>query len=226
MGTQPSNMPNTKGVHLTIGVVVNGDRMSMVMCEVCDASGLDKVNTCEDAVTSALSTLLPILLPCLAPGAYISYVQAEGMVDGMVPYRLDFGPTEHPGTGTSGDTMPSQVAGLLIFYGDPDDAVEGDRMKFAKTFVPGLPKADVSGDIVNSPTSSALVSLANMLQEGFVSSAFPPSKWWRVIAPPRIPATPPKTGTVPAPDGTYVIRTRTSLARFYLATQRRRQLPH
>jgi len=213
--TQPPGMVSSAGVVLTIGVRTHGDRCAMVLPLVTDGSALDEKNLCEDAVASAVANLLSTLKPCLSEDAYVSFVSAEGMDNGKVPYRQDFGNADHPGTGTL-LAETSQVAGLVAFYCEPADQPPGNRMRVAKTFIPGMPDDMVLGNTLTQVQMGLLDTYAAALANGFDSVAAQGYKWYRVIAAP-----PPglQTGQALKRTGVYQVRG-------YTGSQRRRLLPH
>lgn len=211
---QPSGLNSAQGVILTVGIRTSGDRCAIVIPIVTDNVALDAKTLCQNAADSADSELIAILQPCLSEDAYISFVQTVGMVDGKIPARIDYGPTEFPGTGAA-TCETSQVAGLIGFYADPADLPAGSRMRFSKNFIPGIPDPDITGDTISSGLQTYLEALAEGLAEGFTAATAPTKKWYRVMATPSDHAAPHDCMRV----GVY-------LARFYSGTQRRRLVPH
>lgn len=212
--TQPSGMTSAKGVILTIGIRSHGDRCAMVLPMVADTASADDKQLCEDACESADANLMASIVACLSESAYVSFIEAQGMMDGLVPHRIDYGPADNPGTGTAG-AEPSQIGGLLIFYADPEDINEGNRIRVGKTTVPGIPDDDVVNGVVDSGLAGYLDSLAQVLSEGYTNSGSGGGKWYRVCSAPDIRTFPQD-----------IIRTGKYLSRGYLGTQRRRITPH
>lgn len=212
MSNQPSGMTNTNGVILTVGIVCNNDRSEIVL-PVASPSATDRATNCQDAVDSFVNSPINALANCISSDAYIGFVQGEGMVDGNVPYREDYLPTDHPGTGGIAPA-PSQVAALIVFYADPADLTVGARVRIGKSFIPGIAKGDIIGDKISGGVVTNLQSLGTTLQAGFVSTLNPSSNWFRICATPT-----------PRTSGTPCKRTINFVVRDYIATQRRRLIP-
>lgn len=210
--SQPATT-NSKGVILTIGLRVNGERCAIVLPMGTESTLLDATNLCKDVVTSSLSHVGPLLLACITTDAYMSFQQGEGMIDGMVPYREDYDPTDWPGTRTP-PALPTNTGPILYFYEDPVDNPTHLRIRVGKNTIPGWSAADTVGDKVNSIAAADLDALATILHGGFASTLDPSGKWYRYLATPkpRTPATPLK-------------RVSNWGTRLYLATQRRRFIP-
>jgi hypothetical protein len=192
-----------------IGIVVNNDRCEIVIPMSTDDVTLDGNQLCRDAKDAVTNTLIPVLLDCLSADAYVSYVLVEGMVDGKVPTRQVFGPTDFPGTRAAG-AMPSQVAALAVWYEDAADAITGERTRVAKNFIPGIADTDVVHDLIQTTLFNNIVSFCNLLVTGV---SFTGTKtWYRVLAAIRTPAAGLRRVLITGP-------------RNYVATQRRRLVP-
>lgn len=209
--TQP-DCDNDKGVILTIGLLVNGDRCAIVLPLGNPSTVLSVYDASEDAVLSFIASPMSLLLACMTTDSFLAFVQAEPMVDGGLPYRRDSVTGAHPGT-VSGHALPSNTGGLMVFYRDPAIGF-GSRMRVGKNTVPGVPVSEVVGDIPNSTYVGHLQDFADALQAGFVSITDGASKWYRYLAAP-FPRTP----------GTALKGVTDQQARGYLATQRRRFIP-
>jgi len=210
--TQP-DLTNDNGVVLTVGIVSNSDRCCIVLPIATDNTSLDDVTRCKDAVTS-FAAIIAQLQACISSDAYISFIQGEGMTDGMIPNRQDFTITTYLGT-RDAPAAPSQVAALIIFYRDPAHALTGERMKIGKNFIPGLAQNDLSGDHVVAGLGANLQTFADTLQNGFNSSGGGGSqKWYRYLNTP-----------VPRTTGTHLKAVTGQTQRGYVATQRRRLVP-
>jgi len=213
MSNQPAGMTNDYGVILTIGVVNYADRSAIVIPLGTDATSITDYERCYDAVASFLAQCMSSFTPMLANTAYVSFIQAEGMVDGMTPYREDYAAATYDGTGGS-PGLPSNVTGLIAFYEDPDDAPTAERVRVGKNFIPAVPSSLISGDIIDPTLVAAYLTFGDLLQEGFDSTAAPGYKFYRVLATPgdRIANEP-------------LIRTIAARPRGYVCTQRRRLTP-
>lgn len=212
--TQPIGMVSSNGVVLTVGIRANGDRCAIVIPLATDSPSLDAKSLCYQAVQDFDGLVADILCGALSENAYISFLQAEGMDDGKIPFRMDYSPTDQPGT-EDGPCETSQVAGLIVFYADPEDVPGGGRMRVAKNFIPGVPDADIVGDAVSSNLGTALDAIAVVLAEGYVVGSGSTAKWYRVIAAPP-------SGS----SGVGLIRVGVWVTRGYTGTQRRRLIPH
>lgn len=212
--SQPASMNNSSGGIVTIGIRCNGDRAAIVLPIATDEVGMDKKEFTKILCDSVDAHVVDVLAACLASNAYISFIAADGMMDGMVPHRIDYGADEHPGE-EEGECETSQVAGLIVYYQDPQDVVGGSRMKVAKNFIPGIPDAWVTGDTVNPSLKTNLDALALVLTSGFVMTESPAGKWYRVMSCPK-----------PRNLEQNVHRVGVWMSRGYTATQRRRLIPH
>jgi hypothetical protein len=213
MAVQPTLMKSDTGVILTIGFVSPNDRSAIVI-PICRDSASDPVwQLTEDAVLSFHGTWLTSLLGLIANDCYCSFMAAEAMDDGYVPYREDYSSSAHPGTSDTG-CMPGQVSSLMIFYADPNDIVTPGRERVGKNFIPCVPTSQVDGDNLVDGYITLGKSVAEDIQAGLDSIAGGDAKWWRILAAPK-----PRS---PAQD---VKRTIISGMRGYVCTQRRRLIP-
>lgn len=206
-------MTSDKGVILTVGILAGADRTAVVMPLATDDGGLDPTTICEDAVEAFVSTCVPQLLACISIDAQVTSVSAEGMMDGTVPFRVDFAPGTAVGT-RDNPLMPANVSSLGTFYGDPADIGPGLRMRASHIFIPGLSMADVTVDKIVSTLESAIEAFITTLLNGFTTN-LGGGKWYRVLA---------KSASTSIVQG--LKRLISAIARLYVATQRRRLLPH
>ncbi len=202
-----------KGVIATIGIQSGNDRTAIVLPLISDDAGLTPLTRCNDAVNSLNTSIASLVQACLAANANISFIQAEGMIDGDVPFRTDFSAATYPGTAGS-VVMPNNVAGLIVFYGDPADLAPGERMPVGKNFMPGVPAAEVTGDIISNTLFLLYEALASALRSGFATQ-LGGGKWFRVAG---------KGDSRTA--GTTGVGSSVAYTRNYVATQRRRLIPH
>lgn len=216
---QPSGMMNDNGAVLTVGIQTSGEQTAIVL-PIATETVMDPGDLCTRAVQDFVTGVLPALLDCLSSDAYVRFIQAEGMVDGKVPSRLDFTASDHPGTGAA-NTAPPQVAALIACYEDPADATPGARMRVGKTFLPGISTAMITEGNINGPEITLLLILTGELLGGWTNSVSGGGHWYRVLATPFTPG-PPRT----RPGGVGLKRCLTIVPRGYTATQRRRLLPH
>lgn len=219
--SQPSGITADRAAILTLGGVVNGDRVANVEPYFTDATtlDLDAAHLCKDLVLSWIAGMQTAFLGCLAGAYSLVFIQAEGAVDGMIPAREDFPVTTIPGALSLG-AMPSNVCSLISYYRDPADIgvnTATPRMTVGKLFMSGVPTAEVTGDAISSTLATALDGYGTLAVAGFASVGAAGKKWYRAVAKPqRI--------TIPAPlpcarVGAHIIEP-------YVATQRRRLLPH
>jgi hypothetical protein len=211
---QPLVTPNF-GVILSIGLVSKGDRMEMVMPLITDGTVVTANNLCSDAVQSVQNNLVPTIQPCLTDSTYISFIAAEGMENGKIPYRLDYASGVLPGTISAIDPLPNNVAVLLAFYADPALLPLGARMRVGKTFIPAVPESLWTGDRISAPGLVLYDALAQMMLVGFASVLTPAKKWYRCTSAPQRGA-----------GVSLCLRAVSAIARIYTGTQRRRLLPH
>lgn len=212
MSNQPA-MTSDKGVICTIGIDTQaGDRTACVFPFATDDGALDFNTLCTDCVLAIQTSILPPLLDCISQDSFVRYIQVEGMMDGMVPSRIDFAAGAFPGT-RAHSSIASQVAALVAFYGDPADLGPGVPMRVGKMFLAGISINDVTNDIIQAGLKAALETLASALQSGFATDGGG-GKWYRVLA-----------RTVVRNVATAVRRTIGGIVRDYVATQRRRLIP-
>ena len=125
---QPSGFSNDAGVILSIGMVGGANRMEMVVPLFINTLLDDKDAMCEDAVNSFVNAVIGDLQDCMSSDAYISYLAAEGMRDGLIPFRADYASTTYAGSGDAG-LIPPTVACLATFYAASTDLPSGGRMR-------------------------------------------------------------------------------------------------
>lgn len=212
MSVQPA-MQSDKGVIVTVSILCGADRTAIVIPLATDDGGLAPESICVDAVAAVQNTVVPLIQDCLSADASVMAVAAEGMMDGTIPFRRDFPVGFFAGNRGAG-LMPSQVTGLAIFYGDPADIGPGLTMRCGKTFMPGLCSADVVVDTIVGALEGALEAFAAALLNGF-NTNLGGGKWYRVLAKAA------STSIVQA-----LRRTIVKAIRKYVATQRRRLVPH
>lgn len=212
MSVQPT-VQNDQGVMLTIGFSCSGDRAAIVLPVGISTTTIDPATICYDAVTSFETTVLPTLLACLSANCNVTHIQGESMIDGVVPFRKDYGPTAQVGTGSTA-LFPSNVTGLMVFYEDPVDSPAGARMRVGKNFIPGIDAAGAVGDILSSAIVSLIQNLADRLLQGWVSTLAPTALWYRFLSAPATRVA-----------GQQIRRVIIDYARNYVATQRRRLIP-
>lgn len=204
---------NSCGAILTIGLVVGKDRLAIVEPYGIDQPAPDLTHMCEDLLDSWGAAAITAFLACLSPDAQVVYLSAEGMQDGRVPSRNDYALGTNPGTLT-GAAMPNNVTGLIAYYEDPVDVVVGERMRVGKTYMPGVPETQVTGDILSGTATGAYSAYAGIVINGFASTAYPANKWWRMLSTPK-----------PRNVNTSIRRVVSAVPRAYVCTQRRRLIP-
>jgi hypothetical protein len=215
---QPS-MKSDKGVVATVGIQIGSDRTALVMPIATSDIAVTKDTLCSDAA-SAFAALVTSadFLKLIPDSAYISYVQCEGMDDGVIPERFDYSTTAHVGTG--GDIGPPPSVGVLTtFYAEHADLPAGTKMRHSRMTIPGVPATYIVGGILTSIAKAFYQLIADKLVNGFDNSQQGAATWYRVLSAP-----PPKTqGGLPATD---LIRLADFRVRWYMGTQKKRILPH
>jgi hypothetical protein len=205
---------NDNGVVLTVGILSGPDRCAIVLPLGTDSSEIDANNLCADAVLAFNFTCMTLLTACLSTAAQVTFLSADGMVDGKTPSRQDFIPNANQGL-RGENVLPSQVAALLYFYRDADQEVGTPRVKLGKNFVPGIANEDVVVDILSTDLVDLLITFSDSLQNGFPTQLDSSKKWYRYLAMPKERTT-----------GTSLIPTYLHGCRQYVGTQRRRLIPH
>lgn len=210
---QPA-VPIDKGMILSIGIIANADRMQIVMPMLSDAStifaaGIQASDLCKTAET----LLIPLLQACMSSDASITFLSAEGMADGIIPARFDYGIATYPGTLDAG-ALPDNVGGMMVWYEDPRDAIADARARSCRNTVPGVPKSEYIGGAVSNVVQAALLAAATALQNGLESYTDAPQCWYRALS------------RLPRDSSATILRTWNATARGYVGTQRRRLVPH
>lgn len=216
--TQPL-LNSSKGVVITIGLLVRGDRAAIVFPAATNFS-LDGDMLCEAADTAVQEGLLPLLTPMLCDSCSVSHVQVVGMDNGRYPHRSDFAAVLFPGEEAS-DELPASIGGLAVFYKEFLDMAEGERLSHSKMTVPGLGESQITDGRLDDAYVVLLQALADAMRLGFSPSADPTQKWYRVMHAPIAPGI-----GQPAPQNEALARIGIARVRQYVGTQKRRLLPH
>lgn len=204
---------NNFGAILTIGGICNGERVANVEPYIFDGATFDLVGACNDLLTSWQTAGRGAWLDAISEDYRLAFISAEGMIDGRIPSRVDFGPSEYPGA-IAEPALPTSVAGLVAYYQDPADVAAGSRIRVAKTFFPGLPDSLVTGQTVDAGQGLKYYTYGTAVTEGITSAGTPSQKWWRVLSAPK-----------PRTAGQTVQRIASVEQRLYVATQKRRLVP-
>lgn len=220
MASQPA-LTNNQGAILTIGGICNSERLAVVEPWGCNQDAPDKVVLCSDLVGAWENDAMSLFLASVSEDFKLLFLQAEGMTDGCVPFRVDFGPSEHPGT-IAEVAEPTSVCGLLTYYEDPADVPAGKRMRTGKTFWPAVPVGQIASQSISAILQADYGAYSDTVLAGIDSVAFPGKKWFRMLATPYevIAGKKVRTAGLPIP------RVAAGVPRGYIATQRRRLLPH
>lgn len=216
--TQPI-LASDKAVILTVGFVDgNVNRGQIVMPLATDSVAFIPVVGCKFAVDAFVTNVMPSLLDCMSDSGGIRFVQAEGMDDGIVPWRQEISGTDGIGTGGTG-VLPSNAGLLATFYEEPLDVGAGARMRTAHNNIGNSPASHWTDGGPDATLAAAAEGLITLLIAGF---AFDPAigsdKWYRVLASK-------KRGTGGDPPATTLKRIAAGLHRGYAGTQKRRQVP-
>lgn len=211
--SQP-NITNEAGVILTVGITAQSNRCALVFPVGTDAGILSDIITCSLALKAFRTNVLPALCDCFGSEGDVRFINAEGMKDGMIPYREDYDPATFTGT-RGGGGLPASCGLLISFYEDPADVVAGHRMRVGHNTIPAQAPDDWPDGYAVGALVDAGNTLANLLVGGW---AFDPAvgseKWYRYLAAPARTA------------GTSVRRIVGGTTRGYVGTQRRRLIPH
>lgn len=207
---QPT-LSSNQGVLLTVGFVSGADRWEIVQPVSTDEPSATATNLCKHATDDWNAGPAADLLAGISSSTSLVWVQAEGMVDGAVPNRIDYNVGARPGD-MGASLMPTSCAALLIYYVDPASLEIAARMRSAKTFVSGLDSDLVDGDILDPTVVTALAAYAGNMANGYgwVGGT---KNWYRVGAAKRA------ADTTLENVGVYLVR-------HYIGTQRRRMVPH
>ena len=217
---EQTDCTNDNGVIVTLGFQI-GDQSVAIVLPMGEPAGLStEPQQTNNAVNAVLgwATVGTDLMSYLSPGCYLSYIQGDGMVDGYIPARYEFAPATHPGTGT-GNPVPQQVSALITGYDDTGFSVAALRR--CHTYLPGLPQAAFTAEILNPTLQYNLETLFNKLIFIGVSEDTNSTVWFRYLAAPYVVV----SGKRTRPSGTNIRRIGAFDCRSYAATQKRRLLP-
>lgn len=213
MAQQPAGMVNDNGVILTIGMYGNNEAYEHVMPFATNSEMLTPSNVCEDAVNSFVNSAITQLANLLSSDQYVAFVAAEGMVNGAIPFRTSFGPTDSAGNAAP-PAVPTNACALGVIYQDPEDAIAGDRIRLAKTFFSGISTSQVTGNLITSTLITNIEIYVGLLQSGYPSTIDGASNWYRVLNVPK-----------PRTTGQQVKRLLVAESRGGVYTQKRRLVP-
>ncbi len=207
---QPA-LSSENGVIVTVGCVTNNDRWEIVM-PFASIHVHDGLSICSDAGIGFAADALPLLVACLSSDTQVMFIQVEGMVDGSVPARKDYAPGAQVGTRAAG-TLPTSVAALIDWYGDPAQTLPSGRTRIGKNFIAGIAATDVVGDHVQSSLGGVLQAFGLHCMDGFTGGDGT-TLYYRVIrGSDRV-------------SGQTLANARAVVIREYVVTQRRRLTPH
>lgn len=210
---QPTPLNKANGIMLTVGLVTNNDRWEIVLPIAPEPTTTHTgVTACVDAAAGFFANALAVLLPCFSGATSLVFIQAEGMVDGFIPARQDYAPGAHVGGGGLG-AMPTSVAGLILYYGDPGQTLPKKHTRVGKNFMAGIDSAEVTGDHISDHLAGLYQTFALLMMNGFLGQDGL-TTYYRVVS-----------KDVP-PAGLVLGNSRAVVIRDYVATQRRRLTPH
>lgn len=213
MPRQPSGMTVDNGVILSIGMFSLTEALEIVMPMATESTTMDGTNRCGDCVQSFIDAESADLQNIISVGTYITFIQAQGMTPGSIPFRQPFTATDLPGQRT-GTPLPTQCAALGIYYEDPEDVPTGSKIRVGKTFFGGISQEDVIENVLVNALITAIQTFTQAMQAGYPSELDLSSKWYRVVAAPR-------SGS----GSTTINRSFSAGSRGGIYTQRRRLLP-
>lgn len=199
------------GSVLSVQFLVAGQRAECVIPLADDSQVVVATNKNRDVCEAFVAQGLPLLLDCLAQDAQVIGVSAEGMVDGDIPFRLNFPLGSYEGT-IAHDCVPQSIASLIAFYADPADVAPGNRTRVAKTMIPGVPETSIAGEIIDGALKTAVGLFMDLLLNG-MGGGSAGGIWRRVMAEVR-------------GIGATIRLAIQGIVRDYIASVKRRLLPH
>lgn len=214
MASNQLAVTNNFGVMLTIGMLLNGERVACVEPYGLPDTAADPTLISADLVQSWEALCQTAFQGCLSADCQLTFLNAEPMIDGSIPYRDDFATGTNPGALAAG-ALPANNCGLIVYYEDPADIPAGkSRISVGKTFMPAIPDSLCIAQNLQPTITAAYAVYAALVQEGFTSTLYSGFKWQRMLTSPK-PRTP----------GTAIRRTIKYEVRGAIYTQRRRLLP-
>jgi hypothetical protein len=213
MSQQPDGMECGQAAILTLGWSCNNEPFQYVLPIVTDNPGMTADQLCADAVQAAEDSIVPDLQPCMSSGAFLTFIQATGVVPGKIPFRKGYVPTDFPGTSTA-NPLPTNTAALGVIYQDTEDVTPGARIRLAKTFITGLARLDVVGNDITPGLRTNILQLVNDMQGGWPTITSGGFNWYRMLDVPK-----------PATNSTPVKRLLITEVRGGIFTQKRRLVP-
>jgi hypothetical protein len=203
---------NDDGIIISVGLVVAGERCAIVLPMVKASGDVDPDNAAAACVKAIGVGFVPDLCAFLSDQAYVSHVAGEGMINGGIPARLDYGSTDHPGQ-VDAEPLPQQVSILVTTYKTSSGSF-GDRQKVGHQYLPGFPVSTLVGGALPAPTISNIEDLFQNLIEYGYDDVDTTTNWRRYFAVPDR-----STSAAMPKIGAYACRG-------YVGTQKRRLLPH
>jgi hypothetical protein len=218
---------NDLGAIVTLGMVISGERAAMVFPMGCPEFGSDGDQLCASAVTAFDESFVDLICACIATDCYVDFIQADGMVDGNIPSRLVYSPTDKPGL-YPGNAGAQQVAALITMYKTGHGDASTDRQRMAHNFLPGIASSRWSGGVLDSGTVTTIHAAFNALLFTGVTDSGRGETWFRYLSTPfTVVANPdPPPATIKTrPGGKHLEKIGAWDIRRYPATQKRRLLP-
>lgn len=172
-----------RAVWLTVGGICNGERWEIVIPVATDDATMGHEVLCQDAIQSfdaAGASPMKLLRDCMSDEVDIRFVQAVGILSGYIPARRDYLAGSKRGN-RPGNALPMQVCNIVSYYADPLQLAFGDRMRVAKTLIPGIDQNDVQENVVTVNQLARLDSFGGTMKTGWTSTTNILKSWYRIL---------------------------------------------
>lgn len=154
---------NTEGVALTVELMVEEAYCAIVLPMAALEGTVSHPNKmCENCVFAWTDAVETDFLSCLSSHSRILGYRAEAMVNGNIPFSVQYPLGTGPvGTYTGDDDPePASIGAVIDFYFDASDVAPGSRTVVSHNTVPGIDQAATDGNYLVSGAVTALRAFA------------------------------------------------------------------
>lgn len=170
---------NDHGVILTVDIVSEGSFGQIVIpiATAQDSEPAHKERMCFNAVKAFQASAQTALAACLSERCAIIGIQAEGMVNGNIPYRENYAAADYVLgiRGVGEDVEPSSVGVVIDWYFDPadfdppTDVPYSGKTHVAHNTIFGITEIDTGGNVITDTLKDLVETFADELLNGNVT---------------------------------------------------------